>query len=104
VPIYRHWPGSRGIAERFVLTLKSRLRGGSWQSSAALEAWLEPFIREDNVRPQQGLVIPGLASLEFALTIWPVAMLMSKMALTKQSFAIFWSATTPIRLCEKWVY
>jgi hypothetical protein len=70
VPIYRHRPESNGIAERFVLTLKSWLRAQSWQGGDALSGLLAGFLPIYNDRPHQGLAIPGLSPNEFAQRIW----------------------------------
>jgi transposase InsO family protein len=70
VPVYRHRPQSNGIAERFVLTLKTWLRDKAWQSADALRPILARFVSEYNDRPHQGLAIPGLSPNEFANRIW----------------------------------
>ena len=44
VPIARHRPQSKGIAERFVRTIKEWLADKAWQSSLELTAWLEKFL------------------------------------------------------------
>lgn len=70
VPVYRHRPESNGIAERFVLTLKSWLLTRSWQAATDLQPLLTAFVAEYNDRPHQGLAIPGLSPNEFALRTW----------------------------------
>jgi transposase InsO family protein len=70
VPVYRHRPESNGIAERFVLTLKSWLLDRSWQDANDLSPLLAAFVTEYNDRPHQGLAIPGLSPDEFAKRIW----------------------------------
>jgi len=70
IPVYRHRPESNGIAERFVLTLKTWLQNQSWQSGLELEPLLKTFQPEFNARPHQGLAIPGLSPDEFANSIW----------------------------------
>jgi hypothetical protein len=70
VPVYRHRPQSNGIAERFVLTLKSWLRSKAWTSVEALQSLLAEFRAEYNDRTHQGLAIPGLSPNEFAKRIW----------------------------------
>ena len=70
VPVARHRPQSNGIAERFVRTLKEWLADKTWQSPAELDLLLADFLVQYNVRPHQGLPIPGLSPDEFANRIW----------------------------------
>jgi len=70
VLIARHRPESNGIAERFVRTLKEWLAAQTWDTADALAALLAQFRAEYNVRPHQGLGIPGLSPLEFSQRIW----------------------------------
>jgi len=70
VPVARHRPQSNGIAERFVRTLKEWLADKTWQSPAELSLLLADFLLNYNVRPHQGLPIPGLSPDEFANRIW----------------------------------
>jgi transposase InsO family protein len=70
VPVACHRPQSNGIAERFVRTLKEWLGDKTWQSPAELDLLLADFLLQYNVRPHQGLPIPGLSPDEFANRIW----------------------------------
>lgn len=70
VVIARHRPQSKGIAERFVQTLKGWLTDHSWEDAEALRPLLAQFRAEYNDRPHQGLAIPGLSPNEFANRIW----------------------------------
>ena len=60
----------KGIAERFVRTLKEWLADHAWHGTEALEMLLEQFRVAYNDRPHQGLAIPGLSPNEFAARFW----------------------------------
>ena len=60
----------KGIAERFVRTLKEGLADHAWSGSATLETLLEQFRAVYNDRPHQGLALPGLSPNEFAARFW----------------------------------
>jgi transposase InsO family protein len=68
--VARHRPESNGIAERFVRTLKEWLAAQTWSGAPALLPLLDCFRTEYNMRPHQGLGIPGLSPQEFAQRIW----------------------------------
>jgi transposase InsO family protein len=70
VLIARHRPQSNGIAERFVRSLKEWLRDKTWACPEELSQVLARFMMEYNVRPHQGLPIPGLSPNVFAQCFW----------------------------------
>ncbi len=70
VVIARHRPQSKGIAERFVRTLKEWLADKVWTTDQERAALLAQFRAEYNERPHQGLGIPGVSPNEFAGRIW----------------------------------
>jgi len=70
VLVARHRPQSNGIAERFVRTLKEWLVAHAWADADALAPLLDAFLHEYNVRPHQGLALPGLSPDEFARRLW----------------------------------
>ena len=70
VLVARHRPQSNGIAERFVRTLKEWLAAHTWADADALAPLLDAFLHEYNVRPHQGLALPGLSPDEFARRLW----------------------------------
>ena len=66
VRIAPHRPGTNGIAERFVRTLKEWLETHTWHSPQEFAALLAEFIEYYNDRPHQGAELDGLSPNEFA--------------------------------------
>ena len=58
------------LAPLFVRTLKEWLADKSCQDDRELTALLQKFLDDNNDRPHQALLIPGLSPNEFARRIW----------------------------------
>ena len=65
VRIAPHRPGTNGIAERFVLTLKDWLQLHTWATAAEFEILLAEFLVYYNDRHHHGAELDGLSPNEF---------------------------------------